>query len=119
MSPIPSFARHTVTVVEPGTKLVQNSPQDDWTPAKVTTRRLSRALVEPAGTAEGSSDPDTVRSGYNVKLQPDAVPPSTKAKIQHPLADGDFGVVGEVMAVPSVRGGRDHWFMYVERWRRA
>lgn len=117
MSPVPSFADHTVTVVEPGTKLVQNSPVDDWSPAKVTTRDIGRALVEPATTEEGSSDPDTVRAGYKIKLRPEATPPSPKAKIRHPLAAGDYAVIGEVMAVPSPRGGVDHWLLYVERWK--
>lgn len=115
--PIPSFADHTVVVVEPGVEIVQNSPDDDWSETAVTTRELTRCLVEPATTDESTSDPDTVRASYNIKIQPDQTPPSTKAKIRHPLAAGDYAVIGEVMAVPRASGGIDHRALRVERWK--
>lgn len=113
--PLPSFADHTITVVDPGTKLVHNSPSDDWT--KATTRVIRGCLVEPATTEESPRDADTIRASWRVKLPAEATPPKASSKIRHPLAAGDYQVQGEVMAVPGVSQPIDHRTMLVERWR--
>ncbi|UXE04747.1 head-to-tail stopper [Arthrobacter phage Shambre1] len=116
MSPVPSYANHTITVVEPGSRTVHGSPVLDWSPSKVTTREISGCLVTAKSTAE-SDTPDTVRAGWDILLPPEASPPATTAKVRHPLAAGDYQIIGEVLPVPGISEPVDHWFMYCERWK--
>lgn len=116
MSPVPTFADHTITVTEPGSRIVYGSPAPDWSPAKVTTREIGRCYVEPRTTEESESDPDTIRDNWKILIPGYATPPSSQAKIRHPFSPNEYQVIGQVMAQPSVSVGVDHYFMMVERW---
>jgi hypothetical protein len=117
VTPLPSFARHTITVVEPGSRVVHGSPVDDWGPTKVTTRTIEGCLVTPKSSDESRTSADTVRAGFEILLPPDATPPKNNHKIRHPLKAGDYAVIGEVLPIPGVTAPVDHWFMYCERWK--
>lgn len=117
MTPLPSFARHTITVVEPGSRIVHGSQRDDWSPDKVTTRTIDGCLVTPKSSDESRTSADTVRAGYEILLPPDARPPANNHKVRHPLAGGDYAVIGEVLPIPGASKTVDHWFMYCERWK--
>lgn len=120
--PLPQFARHTITVITPGVREVHGDEIDDWSEDAVTKRQITGCWVEPKTTEENNFRRDTVRAGFDVLIpirQPDGtdtVPPVATDRIQHPLADGDFKVKGDIMSVPSSSGILDHMFCYVERW---
>ena len=117
MTPLPSFARHTITVVEPGSRVVHGSERDDWSAAKVKTRTIPGCLVTPKTTDESRTSADTVRAGFEILLPAGAAPPKNNHKIRHPLHGGDYAVIGEVLPIPGVTAEIDHWFMYCERWK--
>lgn len=114
--PLPGFCNHTLVVITPGTKTVHGDEVDDWTPAATTSREIRGCWVEPKSTEENSHRRDTVRAGYDILLPDTAEPPDARDRVLHPLALGYFGVVGDVMPVPSASGILDHYFAYVERW---
>lgn len=118
--PLPrSLARHTVVVKSPGKKTVYGSEVDDWTPAKVTTRTIKFCVVESKGTDENNNRRDTTTETFDI-LIPAGVgelrPPSSRDRISHPLASGDFVVNGKAMPVVSPGGRLDHYFCNVKRW---
>ena len=120
--PLPQFARHTITVITPGVREVHGDEIDDWSEAAITVRDIEGCWVESKTTEENNFRRDTVRAGYDILIpvrQPDGtatVAPVATDRIRHPLADGDFKVIGDVMAVASSSGILDHMFCYVERW---
>lgn len=119
--PLPrALARHTVVVKSPGKKTVYGSEVDDWTPAKVTSRSIPYCIVESKGTDENNNRRDTTTETFDVLIpaspNADRRPPSSRDRITHPLASGDFVVNGKAMPVQSPDGRLDHYFCNVKRW---
>lgn len=118
---LPAFARHTLTIITPGVKVIHGDDVDDWSPGAISVRQIERCWVEPRTTEENNYRRDTTRAGFDVLL-PSPLPagvslPTSRDRVRHPLGDGDYQVQGEVMPVQSATGRLDHYFMYVERWK--
>lgn len=119
---LPAFCDHELLVITPGSKVVHGNNVDDWSQGATTSRTVKGCWVEPKSTEENTHRRDTVRAGYDILLpdtQPDGektTPPTSKDRVLHPLAEGYFGVKGDVLPVRSASGGLDHYFAYVERW---
>lgn len=118
--PLPRFARHTLVVKTPGVKTVYGSDVDDWSPAKVTTRTLEFCWVQSKESDENNNRRDTTTETYDVLIpaskDPAKRPPSSRDRLQHPLAAGDFTVNGKAMPVASATGALDHYFCNIKRW---
>lgn len=119
--PLPkNLAHHTLTIKSPGKRLVYGSEVDDWSPEKVTTRTLERCIVEAKSTDENNNRRDTTTETYDVLIpaskDEEKRPPSSRDRIKHPLASGDFTVNGKAMPVADGRGRVDHYFCNVKRW---
>lgn len=115
-----ALARHTLTIKSPGTKTVYGAEVDDWAPAKVTTRTIKWCVVESKGTDEDNNRRDTTSETFDVLIpastDPELRPPSSRDRIKHPLAAGDFTVNGKAMPVVSSDGRLDHYFCNMKRW---
>lgn len=113
---LPAFCDHRLTVITPGEKEVHGDTVDNWDPAVVTTRFIEGCWVESKTTEENNMRRDVTRAGYDILFPDEAVLPTPKDRIRHPLATGDYQVKGEILAVRSADGALDHYFGYVERW---
>lgn len=117
MSPLPRFARHTIKITDPGTRLVYGSEVKDWSAAGPP--RTARGWAIPAQTDEFNENRDAVRTGWNVYLEPGT---EITADSRLTLPDGnDYHAIGDPAPVPAPgtgpgRHGIDHIFVYVERW---
>lgn len=114
---LPKFARTTLTVTTPGTRVVHGSDVDDWTPSAVTTREIRNALVVPADVDELNTNRDSTHEGFNIYIPPqhDLDP---REKITWPGAAGrDYAVKGDPAPVPTASGGYSHILFYAERWQ--
>lgn len=115
-----ALARHTLTIKSPGTKVVYGAEVDDWAASKVTTRTIKWCVVESKGTDEDNNRRDTTTETFDalIPASPDLEqrPPSSRDKIQHPLAAGDFTVNGKAMPVVSPDGRLNHYFVNLKRW---
>ena len=116
MSPMPYFSRHLIRITEPGTRTVHGSVVPDWDPQKVTSRTIERCLVEPR-TTEDSPDPDTTADTWKVLIPGHQQPPTPLAKIVHPFSTSEYQIIGEVLTQPDTRGGIDHYFLALEKWK--
>lgn len=111
-----ALAKHTLTIKSPGTKTVYGAEVDDWAAAKVTTRTIKWCVVESKGTDEDNNRRDTTSETFDVLIPAGGQPPSSRDKVRHPLAAGDFTVNGKAMPVVSSDGRLNHYFCNLKRW---
>lgn len=110
---LPRFARQTVIVRTPGSRLVHGAQVDDWTTA--AEQPVAGCLAVPAATDEVTRNRDNSRDGWNVYLPADRITLTGKERLR--LANGlEYAIVGDPGEVPAPSGGDSHVFAYVERF---
>jgi hypothetical protein len=110
---LPKFARrNTITIQDPGTRTVYGSEVVDWD--NPGPPRTARGIAVPARTEETEDNRTSIRTGWDVYLEPGTVVHSS-SKLT--LPDGnDYGVVGDPAELRSPSGRLDHIYLYAERW---
>jgi hypothetical protein len=113
MPRLPSFAaRGTITIQDPGKRLVHGAEVDDWT--NPGPPRQARGYAVPASTDELEKNRTSVRTGWHVWLHPET---EIHATSKLTLPDGlDYGVDGDPQPYPSPSGGTSHIYVHAERW---
>lgn len=112
---MPKHARHVITFVEPGTKLVFGAKTDDWSETAVQRREVRRCWAWPASTEElKDRGRDTTLDAYNVNMPPEVEAPASNARVILPNG-GTYEIEGEVRLNPSPTGKLDYKSFYCER----
>lgn len=112
---VPSFARHTVTILTPGEYNDHGVTRPDWD--NVTEVVVPRCLLVPLQGDELIAAGGSNRSGVEMlwKLH---LPPGTQITAQDRVRfrGSDYEVHGHPMQWDSPSGALDHVAVYLKRW---
>lgn len=112
---LPSFARHTLTVITPGKRTVKGAQIDDWSEGAASEREIRNCWTSPA-TAEELADRSrqTETDAWHALLNPWETPPATTDRVR--LANGGvYDVEGDPREEPSPAGGVANWRLFLVR----